>query len=337
VPVPNATTQSTTTASGVLGISGTTNFFGDIVAEVNTTLLRQAAYGQAGQRTWGEWEKLARTDPDCATALDKTVAPLRDSRLSVKPAVNDALDEEVAAKHAAFVEWCLTSCTPRWAEFSQAMARGFLTCGFSLHEKVWGDVRHATLPGQRGVGIVRFAERLLAKLAVSEVKAGRGSYAPAVPAALPARELASVVRAAAAGLPLANEILWVHGGAEAIPFLLFRPAAGVVAVYHPLHGTATAETTLTESETIVGLVAAKFGYPVAAVRPAASVADVAFDPPPERYRVCPVASKVPMVQLQKWQSAGQTRRTNGANKRGEQTGQTGQRHPPPKPQSGARQ
>jgi hypothetical protein len=129
---------------------------------------------------------------------------------------------------------------------------------FALNRSVAGNPDPAAL-------ILR-AERLLTKLAVSEVKAGRGSYAPAVPAKLPARELATLVRAAAAALPLANEVLWVHGGAEAIPFLLFRPAAGVVAVYHPLHGTATAETTLTESETIVGLVAAKFGYAVAAVR-----------------------------------------------------------------------
>lgn len=130
---------------------------------------------------------------------------------------------------------------------------------FALNRSVAGNPEPAAL--------VRAAERLLTKLAVSEVKAGRGSYAPAVPAKLPARELATLVRAAAAALPLANEVLWVHGGAEAIPFMFFRPAAGVVAVYHPLHGTATAETKLTDSETIVGLVAAKFGYPVAAVSP----------------------------------------------------------------------
>ena len=129
---------------------------------------------------------------------------------------------------------------------------------FALNRSVAGNPDPAAL--------VLRAERLLTKLAVSEVKAGRGSYAPAVPAKLPARELATLVRAAAAALPLANEVLWVHGGAEAIPCMFFRPAAGVVAVYHPLPGTATAETTLTESETIVGLVAAKFGYAVAAVR-----------------------------------------------------------------------
>ena len=149
----------------VVGITGTANFYGDIVAEANTALLRQQAYGQSGQRTWGEWEALVRTDPDCATALDKTVAPLRDSRLGVKAAVADGLDEKTAARHAAFVEWCLTRSTPRWADFSQQLARGFLTYGFSLHEKVWGDVEHPSLPGGKGVGIVRFADRLPSSLA----------------------------------------------------------------------------------------------------------------------------------------------------------------------------
>lgn len=115
--------------------------------------------------------------------------------------------------------------------------------------------------------LTRWAALLLAKYAVTEVKAGRRDYAPTAPETLPARELAALVRAAAAALPRASEILWVHGGGEAVPFLFFRPSAGVIAVYNPLHGTATAETELTDGGTVVGLIAAKFGYPVAAVRP----------------------------------------------------------------------
>ena len=130
---------------------------------------------------------------------------------------------------------------------------------FALNRTVAGNPDPAAL--------ARWAEHLLAKHAMRAVKAGRGDYAPAAPDALPARELAALVRAAAAALPRANEIFWVHGGREAVPFLLFHPAAGVIAVYDPLHGTATAETKLTDGETIVGLIAAKFGYRVTAVRP----------------------------------------------------------------------
>ena len=43
-------------------ITGTTNWFGDILAESNSKLIHQLAYGTAGTRTWGEYEKLLRTD-----------------------------------------------------------------------------------------------------------------------------------------------------------------------------------------------------------------------------------------------------------------------------------
>ncbi len=46
------------------------------------------------------------------------------------------------------------------------------------------------------VALARCAERLLAKHALNEVKAGRGDYAPATPDTLPARELAAHLRAA---------------------------------------------------------------------------------------------------------------------------------------------
>lgn len=111
----------------------------------------------------------------------------------------------------------------------------------------------------------RRAELVLTKLAVAEVKAGRGDYAPSAPAALPAAERAELIRRAAGALPLASEVFWVKGHGEPLAFLFFRPAAGVIAVYDPIHGTATAETALDDAAAIVGLVAAKLGYRVASV------------------------------------------------------------------------
>ncbi len=143
-----------------LGISGTTNFSGDLQVEINAALMRQAGYGIPGARNWGAWETLSHTDPDCATALDKTMAPLRDSRLNVKAAVHERLPEAEAKRHAEFVEWAFANASPRWADLSQRLAHGALVYGFSLNEKVYADCEHSALPGGRGVTIVRFAERL---------------------------------------------------------------------------------------------------------------------------------------------------------------------------------
>jgi hypothetical protein len=76
----------------------------------------------------------------------------------------------------------------------------------------------------------------------------------------------SEVATAAQILPCASERFWVRSGNREIPLLFFRPAPGVIAVYHPVHGTATAETKLTESSEIVACVAIKLGYPIASIR-----------------------------------------------------------------------
>lgn len=113
--------------------------------------------------------------------------------------------------------------------------------------------------------LARRAEMVLSTFAVTEVRAGRAEYAPTAPAVLSAAERAELIRRAADALPLASEVFWVRGHGEPLAFLFFRPAAGVIAVYDPLHGTATSETTLTDGATVVGLVATNLGYPVAAV------------------------------------------------------------------------
>ena len=145
----------------VAGITGTTNWRGDPLAESNSTLLYQSAYGQAGQRSWGEWEEIARTDPDIAAVLDFIVAPLRDARVDVEPAKHPSIPPEVAKAQADFVRrQLLEASEPRWPDVLEQMVRGKLTFGFSIHEVVLGDCLDPSLPGGRGWGLKRLADRL---------------------------------------------------------------------------------------------------------------------------------------------------------------------------------
>jgi len=91
------------------------------------------------------------------------------------------------------------------------------------------------------------------------------------------RDAAGDIATAATLLPYASERIWVSCGNRDVPMLSFRPSPGVVAVYHPNHGTATAETTITSSARVVELVARELGYRVVAVRrePALATAPVA--------------------------------------------------------------
>lgn len=145
-----------------LGISGTTNWIGDIQSESNAELIHSQAYGRPGSRTWGEWETIIRTDPDVACALDFTAAQLRDARVDVKEASEEMQPDHALAKaQADFVRWNLTkSLEPGWPEVVQQMTRGSLGYGFSLHEVVMQACTHPLLPGGSGYKVAKLAERL---------------------------------------------------------------------------------------------------------------------------------------------------------------------------------
>jgi hypothetical protein len=114
--------------------------------------------------------------------------------------------------------------------------------------------------------LVRHAENALSRHAQREVAAGRGEFARRAPTTMPAEKRLELVARAADLVPHRAEILWVAGGNEALPFLFFRPGPREIAVYDPIHGTATAETDATDPVAIVSVVAARLGYRVAAVR-----------------------------------------------------------------------
>jgi hypothetical protein len=145
-----------------LGITGTTNWFGDILAESNSKLLHELAYGQAGSRTWGEWEKILRTDEAVAKAVEFTKAQLRDARVDVEEAPESAMKDRALAKaQADFVRWnIMEALEPGWAELIQQQTEGLLIPGFVVHELVPAQAKHESLPGGSGYKLKKLAERL---------------------------------------------------------------------------------------------------------------------------------------------------------------------------------
>lgn len=142
------------------GISGTTNWYGDPYTEQNSNLTGASAYGVAGTKTWGEWEKIGKTDPDVASVLQFISSPIRSSTVSVTPAVHASLAESEAIRHADFVRDQLNSMEPSWQEVIAQGVEGALLSGFALHEVVLGLGEHPSLPGGEGYVLSRLAERL---------------------------------------------------------------------------------------------------------------------------------------------------------------------------------
>lgn len=140
-----------------VGGTGTAIWSGDILAESNSKLIHESAYGRSGSRDWGEWDRIIRTDPECSAALEHAKGQIRDATVSVSPAD----DSEEQAKIADYVrdnvlEWL----EPGWPEVNPQMVGGFLGSGFSLHEVVHGDRLDKRLPNGRGYYVRRLSERL---------------------------------------------------------------------------------------------------------------------------------------------------------------------------------
>jgi hypothetical protein len=103
VPPPNkkkpAEQPKSAAPSAEVGVSGTLNWYGRIQSESNTRLQFERAYGTPGSTSWGEWEKLERTDHQVASALNLLAAPIRDAEVAVElpPAIAKAAEEEAKA------------------------------------------------------------------------------------------------------------------------------------------------------------------------------------------------------------------------------------------------
>lgn len=162
-PSTDAAELAKAVATTEVGLSGTTNYQGDILGEANDALASwQARYGQAGTREWGAYEEMLRTDPAVSKAVEFTAAQLRDARVDVEEAPEEVMPNRALAKaQADFVRWnLLQALEPGWPEVIQQMTRGPLVYGFSLHEHVFAPCQHPALPGGAGYRIAKLAERL---------------------------------------------------------------------------------------------------------------------------------------------------------------------------------
>lgn len=140
-----------------IGISGTANYGGDIYSESNAKLLYAQAYGLSGQREWGEWESLLRTDSAVAAGLDFVCGPIRDARVDVEPVD----DSDEAKRIAEFVRWNFTEgLEPTFPELLTQAVKGFLGVGFALFEPTLKIAEHPLLPGGRGYVLDKVSQRL---------------------------------------------------------------------------------------------------------------------------------------------------------------------------------
>lgn len=148
-------------ADGELGVSGTVNWRGRIHAEANIKLQWERAYGTPTGTTWGEWEKLERTDHQVAAGLNMLAAPLRDSIVELEPGGDDELSQRIADFcRDNLLEWL----EPRWPQLTEQMVRYGLGYGFYLGEKVWGVREDERVLGGRAVYLKKLAQRLPSSL-----------------------------------------------------------------------------------------------------------------------------------------------------------------------------
>lgn len=155
-PTPGETT-ALEVPTRAIGISGTANYGGDIYSESNAKLLYAQAYGLSGQREWGEWESLLRTDSAVAAGLDFVCGPIRDARVDVEPVD----DSDEAKRIAEFVRWNFTEgLEPTFPELLTQAVKGFLGVGFALFEPTLKIAEHPLLPGGRGYVLDKVSQRL---------------------------------------------------------------------------------------------------------------------------------------------------------------------------------
>lgn len=170
-PAPGDATSSAPASTSApptqaVGVSGTTNYLGDIYAESNARLTYQSAYGTAGTREWGEWEELARTNPFVSAGLEFISSPIRDARLDVEEAPEEEEpDREKAKAQADFVRFALNTGEPALPEFLVQATRGMLGTGFALFEPTFRRAPTRLLPGGEGWVLSRLAQRLPSTLA----------------------------------------------------------------------------------------------------------------------------------------------------------------------------
>lgn len=148
---------------GEAGVSGTANFWGQIHSEENADLQFEAGYGSPGSTTWGEWERMRRTDSAVASAVSLLAAPLRDCTVELTAAGKGDVERAIADYvRDNLLEWM----EPGWAAVVEQMVEG-LVPGFSIHEVCWGARDDERVPGGKALYVYKLAERLPSSLRVT--------------------------------------------------------------------------------------------------------------------------------------------------------------------------
>lgn len=146
-------------ASEIVGVSGTANWNGRILAERNSKLRDEQGYGQAGTENWGEWDEIRRANPWVSAGINFVLAPLQEARLDV--AANPAHPNQAQAQaQADFVRWNLKLLE---SQLRGRAADGMLSSGFSLFEHAWAQASRPEVTGSAHY-IPALEERLPASL-----------------------------------------------------------------------------------------------------------------------------------------------------------------------------
>jgi hypothetical protein len=141
-----------------VGVSGTTNWNGRVLAERNAALRDEQGYGQAGTENWGEWEEIRRANPWVAAGVNFVLAPLQEARLDVAANPKHP-NPALAQQQADFVRWNLELLE---TQLRGRAADGMLASGFSLFEHAW-----AQKPRPEVTGLAHYIPSLEERLPVS--------------------------------------------------------------------------------------------------------------------------------------------------------------------------
>lgn len=142
------------------GVAGTANFGGRLQVEPNQALRDTSGYGAPGSTSWGEWEEARRGNAYVAAAIDFVTGPIRDARIDFE--LPEALQQDATAKaQVDFLRWNFTDGLEGGLPSTLAQTSGgMLASGFAILEPVGGPVERDELPGGKGLGLRKLAERL---------------------------------------------------------------------------------------------------------------------------------------------------------------------------------
>lgn len=144
------------------GIAGTANFGGRLQVDPNQALRDTSGYGSPGSTSWGEWEEARRSNAYVAAAIDFVTGPIRDARVDFEEPPEGTVAPELSKAQVDFLRWNFTDGLEAGGlpSILAQTSGGMLASGFAILEPVAHAVGRDELPGGRGLGLRKLAERL---------------------------------------------------------------------------------------------------------------------------------------------------------------------------------